>query len=458
MGRTHRSRQRRAPKSITHPADHELHSLHVLYGQLNGLGWRNETQLSALHFPQTRRGLCSKRQGFRAGDELIRLPADCLISISTLESDEKFKALFNKDLFNKDERLSFQALVACYLMHQQHLHDTSKQSAFSAYLDTLPRSYTMPYFCIKSELQCLPEALLERIVAQHRQLSENYQIIKSLVGTQQCECCGLLYCEDIWTLADYKHAYFTVNSRSVYLNPRLLKAERSHFQSLLSGNTNLALAPFLDLFNHSDSVQTTAELQLSKSGKGHDYVLVMEAAAKPELQPYEQLFISYGALPNLKLLTDYGFYLERNTHDFFEFSLADIEHFIAQNRKTSSQTYHRNIFKFIREHNLYDQMFVHIDDGCSHNLRVVLHLIFKQQAYFPNILNQIAFGDAVQFVDVQPELSFLVAHKISEYRDYVKALNQLSQLTESGAVARDYLLECVRYLRDFESVHCQSSE
>ncbi|KAH8395123.1 hypothetical protein KR215_010851 [Drosophila sulfurigaster] len=457
MGRTQRLRQRRAPKDTTHPADHELDSLHVLYAHLNCLGWRNTTQLSALHFPQTGRGLCSKRQRLRPGDEMIRLPANCLISIATLEADEQFKALFNKDLFDKDARISFQALVACYLMYQQHLHETSQQSTLGAYLDTLPRSYTMPYFCAMSELQCLPEALLERTVGQNRQIREYYQIIKTLVGTQNCECCGQLYCQDIWTLAEYKRAYFAVNSRSVYLNPRQLKPARCHFQSLLSGDTNMALAPFLDLFNHSDSVQTTAEL--SPNGKGQDYVLTLDTAAKSELQPYEQLFISYGALSNLKLLTDYGFYLERNAHDFFEFSLSDIEQLIAHNRKLAAQTYHRNIFKFIREHNLYDQMFVHIDDGCSHNLRVVLHLIFKQQAYFPNVLNQIAFGDVAQFDDVQPELSYLVAHKISEYQGFVKALNQLPQLTESGVVARSYLLECVRYLSDFESsVHCQSNE
>jgi len=296
--------------------------------------------------------------------------------------------------------------------------------------------------------------LLERTVAQNRQIRDYYQILKMIVGTQYCECCGQLFCQDIWTLADYKRAYFAVNSRSVYLNSRQLKPARSHFQPLLSGDTNLALAPFLDLFNHSDSVQTTAELQLKTNGKGHDYVLTLNALPKSELRPYEQLFISYGALSNLKLLTEYGFYLERNAHNFFEFSLLDIEHLITHNKELAAQSYHRNIFKFIREHNLNDQMFVHIDDGCSHNLRVVLHLIFKQQAYFPNVLNQIAFGDVTQFDNVQPELSYLVAYKISEYQGFIKALDHLPQLTESGTVARFYLLECIRYLGDFESIHC----
>lgn len=281
---------------------------------------------------------------------------------------------------------------------------------------------------------------------------------KTIVDSQHCECCGQQLCQDIWTLADYKWAYFAVNSRSVYLNARQLKPTHSHFQQLLSGDTNLALAPFLDLFNHSDSIQTTAELQLASKEKRYDYVLTLNALPKAELRPYDQLFISYGALPNLRLLTDYGFYLERNAHDFFEFSLLDIEQLIVHNKELSAQTYHRNIFKFIRDHNLYDQMFVHIDEGCSHNLRVVLHLIFKQQAYFPNVLNQIAFGDVAQFNDVQPELSYLVAHKISEYRAFVKALDQLPQLTESGTVARSYLLECIRYLNAFESDHCAFSK
>ncbi|EDV97065.1 SET domain-containing protein 4 [Drosophila grimshawi] len=453
MGRTQRQRRRHSRPA----ADTQLDTLHVLYKQLHSLGWRNETQLSAFSFSQTGRGLCSKTQCFRAGDELIRLPAGCLISIATLESDEEFKALFDPDLFDKDSRISFQALIACYLLHLQHLHEARQESPFAAYLDSLPRSYTTPYFCAVSELQCLPEAILERTVSQNRQIRDCYQVLKSLVGAQHCQCCGQRYCEEIWTLAEYRRAYFAVNSRSVYLSSRQLYTGRSHFQELLSGTNNLALAPFLDLFNHSDTVQTTAELQLLASSKCQDYVLTLDSLAAAQLKPYEQLFISYGALPNLKLLTEYGFYLKRNAHDYFEFSLLDIEQLIAHNKELSAQSYHRNIFKFIREHNLMDQMFVHISEGCSHNLRVVLHLIFKQCAHFPNLLNQIAFGDASQFDDVQPELSYLLTHKINEYQRFVAALEKLPQLTESGTVAHGYLLECLRYLHDFESTHCASN-
>lgn len=452
MGRTERVRRRRHAPETTPTESYD--SLHVLYKHLNQLGWLNQTQLSARSFTHTGRGLCSKRQSFRAGDELIRLPAKCLISIATLESDQEFKELFNKDLFDKDSRISFQALIACYLMHHQHLHDTSMSSPLAAYLDMLPSSYTTPYFCTIAELQCLPEALLERTVAQNRQIRDYFQIIKKITSSQCCPCCGQR-CEDVWTLADYKRCYFAVNTRSVYVNARQLQTKSpNHFQALLSGDVNLALSPFLDLFNHSDSVQTTAELQLVAGSKCQDYVLTLNSLPRAELRPYEQLFISYGSLPNFKLLTEYGFYLKGNTQDYFEFSMLDIEQLIAQNKELAAQSFHRNIFKFIREHNLMDQMFVHIEDGCSHNLRVVLHLIFKQQAYFPNILNQIAFGDASQFGDVEPELSLLVEHKISEYRTFIKALNQLPLLSESGSIARDYLLECVRYLGDYQREHC----
>lgn len=450
MGRTQRHRQRRNLQTPTPTSTTLDNALHVLYGQLHALGWRNETRLSALTFPQTGRGLCSKIKSFQADDELIRLPASCLISIATLEADEGFKQLFNRNLFDKDARISFQALVACYLMYQRHLYECTKDSPWSAYLDTLPSSYTTPYFCAINELQCLPDALLERTVAQNRQIREYYQVLKTLLGSQHCESCGNRYCEDIWALAEYKIAYFTVNTRSVYLDARQLKqSNKSHFQPLLNDSSNLALAPFLDLFNHSDSVRTTAQLY----SKSQEYVLTLEAFTKPILKPYEQLYISYGALPNLKLITEYGFYLEHNAHDYFEFSLQDIERLIAHNKELAAQSYHRNIFKFIREHNLMDQMFVHIQDGCSHNLRVVLHLIFKQQAYFPNVLNQIAFGDVEQFDNVQPELSYLLAYKIKEYQGFVNALQQQPQLTESGTVALGYLIECLRYLRDFEQAH-----
>ncbi|KAH8398798.1 hypothetical protein KR222_007291 [Zaprionus bogoriensis] len=448
MGRTQRRRQRRAATRESAPGA-ARDTLHALYAQLHALGWRNETQLSARQFPQTGRGLCSKLRAFGAGDELIRLPSNCLISLATLESDVQFKRLFERQRFDKDARISFQALVACYLLQQQHLHlhDTTP---WSAYLETLPRGYTTPYFCTRAELQCLPDALLERTVAQNRQIRDSFQLIQQLTRGLHCACCGQR-CECIWQLEDYKRCYFAVNTRSVYLDARQLQLpalNERHFGALLSGDANLALAPFLDLFNHSDRVQTTAQLQRS------DYVLTLNStAAGAELRPYEQLYISYGSLPNLRLLSEYGFYVAHNAHDYFEFSMQDIEQLIAREKSLAAQSYHRNIFKFIREHNLADQMFVHLEDGCSHNLRVVLHLIFKQQAHFPNILNQIAFGDAAQFSVVEPQLGQLVAHKISEYRGYAKALAQLPELTPSAAMARDYLLECVRYLHEYAARH-----
>ncbi|XP_016993886.2 SET domain-containing protein 4 [Drosophila takahashii] len=440
MGRTQRRRLQRAKKSAG-----DSGSLKDLYIQLHSLGWQNHTHLSAQNFDQTGRGLCSKQDSFSPEDELIRLPVGCLISIATLEADQAFKNLFNKELFDKDSRISFQALLACYLLYQKHLQECSLHSIYSAYLDTLPRSYSTPYFCSIPELQCLPESLLERTVAQNRQIRGYFEIIKSLI--LNCDCCGRNYGQEIWSLAEFKWAYFTVNTRSVYLSSRFLKKQSSHFQDLISGDTNMALAPFLDLFNHSDSVQTTAQIE------GLDYVLTLNSLPLQKTKPYDQLFISYGALSNFKLLTEYGFWLKGNKNDYFEFSLLDIEHMVKHNKELATQTFHRNIFKFIREHNLHDQMFVHIDDGCSHNLRVVLHLIFKQQAYFPNILNQIAFGDAEQFEDVQPELSYLVEYKIKEYQIFGEELDKLPKLTESGSVARSYLRECIRYLSDFQKKH-----
>ncbi|ALC43335.1 CG33230 [Drosophila busckii] len=439
MGRTQRQRKRHSSAAASD-------ALGPLYSELHKRGWRNETQLSATDFPQTGRGLCSKKLSFEAGNELIRLPAECLISIATMEADEQFKALFDKELFDKDARISCQALLACYLMHLKHSCSVAS-SSWSAYLETLPSSYTTPYFCTIPELQCLPEALLERIVAQNRQIREYYAVLKQLMLNKSCADCGQSFCEQLWELPEFKLCYFAVNTRSVYLNARLLPAASKHFQQLLSGDCNLALAPFLDLFNHTHQVQTKAQLL------GQDYVLTLQSLPQAKLKPYEQLFISYGALTNFKLLTEYGFYLEQNSQDYFEFSLHDIEQLIAHNKEFSTRDYHCNIFKFIRQHNLNDQMFVHLDDGPSHNLRVVLHLIFKQQAYFPNILNQIAFGTTEQFEQLQPELGYLLNYKIEEYKRFQVALQRLPQLSDSAAVVAGYLKECVQYLYSFIERH-----
>lgn len=451
MGRTQRTRLRRKVSLVDTKMETTIstttNSLSSLYKYLHNFGWRNDTQLSVRNFRETGRGICSKRE-FLAGDILIEIPINALITINTLESDNNFKKLFDISRFNKDTCISFQSLVALYVLYQKHL---KSNSLIEPYLNSIPTNFTTPYFCPTQELYCLPEGILEKTVEQNHIIRTSYKILQTVLNVDNCcQCCGQQYFRDIFNLDAYKWSYFIINTRSVYINSAQLSCKQNFFKPLLDGGTNLALSPFLDLFNHSDNVSTTAALvPTGGTDKQLKFTLTLNHIATSVIRPYEQLFISYGALTNLKLLTEYGFFIPGNKHDFFDISLLDIENFIKNDKTFSTRVFHRNKFIFIRDHNLDDNMFVHLNDGISHNLNVVLNIIFKETTNYPNVLNQVAFGSAEKLDNIDVELKMLVDFKINEYRVFISGLKKIENLSESGNVVLKYMKECIKYLQEY---------
>jgi hypothetical protein len=95
-----------------------------------------------------------------------------------------------------------------------------------------------------------------------------------------------------------------VNTRTVFYKNRNEKAD------------GMALAPFLDLINHSPQPNTSVEFinepkQRNKETRG--YLI----KAVKTIQANSQIYISYGSHPNYKLWVDYGFVpFESNLEDF----------------------------------------------------------------------------------------------------------------------------------------------
>lgn len=437
MGRTYRYRKQRQKLAQEQEQIKDQRFLPDLYKYLSALGWKNETQLTARNFPITGRGLCSKSNTLEIGSDLIRLPSDTLLSIKTLENDDAFKQLFDENKFDKDHKISFQSLMAFYILYQKRLQ---QESQILPYLKSLPLHFTTPYFCPIAELQCLPENILERTVEQNRLIKVAYNNLKTMLNLEDFN--------EKYPLQEFRWSYFVVNTRSVYVFGGQLKPQKFFFQNLISENCNLALAPFLDLFNHSDDVQTQVDLMRNANTKELEFILTLDNCKNSKILPLEQIFISYGALTNLKLLTEYGFFLPSNRHDYFEFSLNDIENFLHLEKTLKGKVFHKNKFKFIRDHNLCDQMFVHQQEGISHNLHVVMHLLFKEESYFPNILNQVAFGSVDNLENVDDEVQLLLQFKLNEYTMFIKSLEAIKNLSKSGIMAKSYLQECLKYLQN----------
>ena len=135
-------------------------------------------------------------------------------------------------------------------------------------------------------------------------------------------------------LDQFSWGWFTVNTRAVYFDNKS-RNEGNYFPNGcdLEENENLALAPFLDMFNHSSQADVnvgpnlimddsnvaangTAEswniFEADKSNKGKTYQIITNT----EYKKYEQVFINYGPHGNIRLFMDYGFIEANNPNDF----------------------------------------------------------------------------------------------------------------------------------------------
>ena len=115
-----------------------------------------------------------------------------------------------------------QTLLSLWLLHEKSLRD---KSLFYPYLDSLPTHYTNPYFCSAKEKLCLPQSLSEKVTQQEDVVIKNYQQLLGL--TKQLS----------WALTpsmvEFSWAWFTVNTRAVYLDsdPRWPQRGSNHSPS-----------------------------------------------------------------------------------------------------------------------------------------------------------------------------------------------------------------------------------
>jgi hypothetical protein len=119
-------------------------------------------------------------------------------------------------------------------------------------------------------------------------------------------------------IAQFSWAWFAVNTRAVYFENRDDVTAGANFSK---SENNLALAPFLDMFNHSSDV--TVKVGMTGSSEFPEGVYQIRSTNR-RYKKYDQVFINYGAHDNLKLCLEYGFVLEQNSNDLVPFSLEEI--------------------------------------------------------------------------------------------------------------------------------------
>lgn len=442
MGRTFRYRKsRKSQRNLLKDQQPSPRIHHDLYKFLVARGWRNENCLTVSTFKDTGRGLYAKRD-LVEHEVLIELPIECMISVITLENDEKFIELFEAEKFDDYKmQMSFHALLAFYLSFHKGLDE---ESQWSSYIKTLPDTFTTPYFCKKAELYYLPDHLLRMVVDQNNSIKNQCEVLRKLLKKEF---------EHSFNLDTFKWAYFAVNSRSVFVNWKSLEplVELSLFKDLLIDEPKMALAPMLDLLNHSDRVKSNCQLSHAdafieanvEKFKSKECKLTYQLTTSV-FNKYEQVFINYGTHNNTKLLLEYGFIIFDNQMDFLEFTLDDINNYIKTHEELRLMTVPKHKYKFIRDHGLDNELYIDTNDGLNHNFQAILSILLLPQNLYN--LTQVAFGDDLNFDDVKHHAIKIVEKKKNEITTLHDGLIKLEDLSESALMCLKYYDESIKLI------------
>ncbi|KAJ3381074.1 hypothetical protein HDU84_005386 [Entophlyctis sp. JEL0112] len=240
-----------------------------------------KTPLTLAESPVTFRGLMATRT-ILAGTPIISVDAKFLITIDTARAF--FREVSNILLGN---HLSEHAALAAYLAVHRFARPTG--NLWNAYFDMLPRSFETVAANFPSSLQdLLPEYLRHGLMQQQaKTLQRDFEAVRKM---------GLNIDAD-----DFRWGWFAVNTRCITLNTSI--------QTNYSANTNdpkIALAPFLDLLNHSQFAKISANFNRITNA--------FEIVALEDIPRGKECFISYGAHDNAFLLVEYGFAISHSTY------------------------------------------------------------------------------------------------------------------------------------------------
>ncbi|XP_069886744.1 SET domain-containing protein 4 isoform X2 [Dipodomys merriami] len=247
-----------------------------------------DTNLIPARFPGTGRGLMSKIS-LQEGQMIISLPESCLLTTHTV-----IRSYLGPYITKWKPSPSPLLALCTFLVSEKHAGD---RSLWKPYLEILPKSYTCPV-CLEPEVvDLLPQPLKAKAIEQRAHVQEFFASSRDFFCSLQP-----LFVEAIDSIFNYSAflwAWCTVNTRAVYLRPRLQKC-------LSAEPDTCALAPYLDLLNHSPHVQVQAAFN-EETGS-------YEIRAASRYRKHEEVYICYGPHDNQRLLLEYGFVSLHNPH------------------------------------------------------------------------------------------------------------------------------------------------
>lgn len=189
-------------------------------------------------FADTGRGLLACRR-VHSGDCVVSVPSHMLITTRTAQNSPIWAPLASRYRKNLTPRQT----LSIFLLHEKHL---GKKSFWQPYICTLPTDFNTPCYFTEGELRCLPTSCRQECEVLRAALYEQYSELKPLL--QELDSAEAAR----FTFEEFRWAWAVVNTRSVYVEAGHqvpMGVIRSREQD------DCALAPVLDLLNHSDAAQ-----------------------------------------------------------------------------------------------------------------------------------------------------------------------------------------------------------
>lgn len=428
MGRTSRKRRQKRKLYIKESAESEEDSSLVhLKSWLLTKNCLSIHDLVPFNFFVTGRGLKTLKD-VKPNDVLIELPYEILITTSVLSQSNI------SILFSETEYYSAQCLLSIFILYESHL---GKDSKWYHYINSLPKILTNPDFCTRKEKNLLPKFIIDHMCESHKVQSDFQLLIRSVnnldLKKTDCPHCHLRL-REIITFEKYKWAYYIVNTRAVYIDTNQIETNKNVAINIKYQN-NLALAPFLDLFNHNTCSITRASVITSKSGNKFYQITTMDT-----FRAGSQVFINYGAHNNLKLYVHYGFIIPNNPLDEISFDINDIK---------ACFNVSKSKLDYIASNNLQNNM-AYTRKGLNYNAMFTLFVVStnlksKDQWSIKIYGNSLTSEDVVSIRNVARTILTL---KLNELRNYFTNMKSLEKWTQNFSIAINLIEEYIAILSE----------
>lgn len=401
----------------------ETDVIKIMEDWMLSLDWFPTCKLAPQVFPQTGRGLLCL-EDIKANDILMKIPSKLLITISSVRSS-KIHAIFQSG-----ESFEAQCILAVFLAYEKHL---GANSAWKFYLDTLPSFYTTPDYCSQRERKILSLTSID-LESQSIKVRNNYRCVVSSLnklkesGQDFCPHCAEPL-RKILNFHVFKWAYYTVNTRAVYIDST---EKTSQTDVRIKDSDNMALAPYLDLFNHSYDAAVRVNSIYHNENREYYQLRTLKPFSKGS-----QVFINYGSHNSLKLFMEYGFFIPNNPLDQVPFDFSHID------RVSSVPQFARD---FIHSHNCHKNMGF-TWEGLTYNAKIVLFILSTRcsKAEWTMRVYNAAFSQE-DLLAIYCLGKKILDIRIVELCEQLKIMEQIVKKTASFEIALELVKEYIRML------------